>query len=95
MAKALRVVETRDGLLVPNLSGLDRGGAYRLLRRLVVEGKLTPEGNKKYRILHDSHDVEKDRENQFYAEDLDFVHKVTQTDVAAPSRPYFTSGALP
>jgi hypothetical protein len=40
-------------------------------------------------ILHDSHDVEKERENQFYAEDLNFVHKVTQGDVAAPSRPYF------
>lgn len=40
-------------------------------------------------ILHDSHNVEKERENQFYAEDLDFVHKVMQTDVAAPSRPYF------
>jgi hypothetical protein len=40
-------------------------------------------------ILHDSHDVDKKRDNQFYPEDLGFVHKLTQTDVATPGRPYF------
>jgi hypothetical protein len=40
-------------------------------------------------ILHDSHDVDKKKDNQFYVEDLDFVHKLTQTDVASPGRPYF------
>lgn len=40
-------------------------------------------------LLHDTHDVDNERDNQFYPEDLDFVHKVEVANLAAPSRPYF------
>ncbi|MDB4356543.1 protein DpdH [Akkermansiaceae bacterium] len=41
-------------------------------------------------LLHDTHDVDNERENQFYTQDLDFVHQVEVADLAAPSRPYFS-----
>jgi hypothetical protein len=39
--------------------------------------------------LHDTHDVDNERENQFSPQDLDFVHEVEVANLAAPSRPYF------
>ena len=40
-------------------------------------------------ILNDSHDVDRERDNQFYSTDLDFVDVVEVADLAAKSRPYF------
>ena len=40
-------------------------------------------------LLHDTHDVDNTRENQFYLEDLNFVHKVEEANLSMPARPYF------
>lgn len=40
-------------------------------------------------LLKSSHDVDKERENQFYIEDFDFVKNVEVADLAARTRPYF------
>jgi len=40
-------------------------------------------------LLHDTHDVDNERENQFYPEDLSFVHTVEEANLSKPARPYF------
>jgi len=40
-------------------------------------------------LLRDTHDVENERENQFYLQDLDFVHEVEVARLADPCRAYF------
>lgn len=40
-------------------------------------------------LLHDSHDVEQERDNLFQLEDFDFVLEGLDTDLAPAARPYF------